>query len=228
MWLRPDPIGSVPEKMARGARAVFRTGHLCLRVREDLRTISTDEVCADLFPPIGRPAEAPWRLALISVLQLVEDRSDRQAAEAARARMDWTYVRGVERTDPGCDVSLLTDVRARLLSHQAKRRVVEHLVRCLSAGGWITTRGVPRTDSTPVLAAVRRLTRVELLGEMLRAAPGSLDEHDPDWLTGWVPVEWLERSSCRIEAWRVPGATDMQEAIMEYIGQDDSRLLSER
>jgi len=92
MSLRPDPIGSVPEETAQVARVVFRKGNLCLRLREALGTIYGDELFADLFPALGRPAEAPWRLALISVLQFLEDLSDRQAAEAVRARIDWKYL----------------------------------------------------------------------------------------------------------------------------------------
>ncbi len=57
-----------------------------LRLREVLGTIDEDEVFTDLFPMMGRPAKAPWRLTLISVLPCVEDLSDRQAAEAVWAR----------------------------------------------------------------------------------------------------------------------------------------------
>ena len=63
-----------------------------MRLRESLGTIYDDEVFADLFSSTGRPAEAPWRLALVSVVQYVEDLSDRQDAEAVRARIDWKYV----------------------------------------------------------------------------------------------------------------------------------------
>jgi transposase len=161
------------------------------------------------------------------VLQFLEDLSDRQAAEAVHARIDWKYLLGLELTDPGFDFSILTDFRARLLEHQAERRIFEHLVSRLSDGGWIKKRGVQRTDSTHVLAAVRRLHRVEWLGEMLRAALNSLAEHDPDWLTSWVPVEWFERYSRRIEEWRLPSAKEKQETVMEQIGQDGLHLLNE-
>jgi len=42
---------------------------------------------AALFPRRGQPAEAPWRLALVTVMQYMEDLSDRQAAEAVRERI---------------------------------------------------------------------------------------------------------------------------------------------
>ena len=42
----------------------------------------------------------------------------------------------------------------------------------------------------------------------------------------WVPVEWFEHYSRRIEEWRLPSAKDNQEEVMKQIGQDGSRLLS--
>ena len=95
MSLHPDPIGPVPEETARIARAAFRKGNLCMRLRDVLGTSYVDEAFADLFSSTGRPAEAPWRLALVSVLHYVEDLSDRQAADAVRARIDWKYVLGL-------------------------------------------------------------------------------------------------------------------------------------
>jgi transposase len=78
-----------------------------------------------------------------------------------------------------------------------------------------------------VLAAVRRLNRLELLGETLRAALNAVAEEDPDWLQAWVPVDWFERYSRRIEEWRIPSAKQKQDLIMQQIGQDGSRLLTQ-
>ncbi len=226
MSLHAETIGTIPEETVRVAQAVFRKGNLCLRLREALGTIYDDEGFADLFSSTGRPALAPWRLALVSLLQYVEDLSDRQAAEAVRARLDWKYVLGLELTDPGFDFSVLADFRARLLTHEAGQRLFERLVERLNEQGWIKKRGIQRTDSTHVLAAVRRLNRVELLGETLRAALNALAEADPDWLQTWVPIEWFSRYSRRIEEWRLPGGKAQQEEVMKQMGQDGSLLLT--
>lgn len=60
-----------------------------------------DAQFAALFPATGQPAEAPWRLALVSVLQFVEGLPDRQAADAVRSRIDWKYLLGLELSDAG-------------------------------------------------------------------------------------------------------------------------------
>jgi len=44
------------------------------------------------IPTVGQPAEAPWRLALVTVMQFAENLTDRQAAEAVRGRIDWKRV----------------------------------------------------------------------------------------------------------------------------------------
>jgi transposase len=142
------------------------------------------------------------RLALVCVFQYLENLSDRQAADAVRGRIDWKYALGLELTDPGFDASILCEFRARLLTHQAEQRLFEHLVERLDQLGWMKKRGIQRTDSTHVLAAVRRLNRLELLAETLRAALNAIAEEEPEWLTSWVPPVWFERYSQRIEEWK--------------------------
>ena len=71
------------------------------------------------------------------VLQFVENISDRQAAEAVRARIDWKYLLGLELTDSGFDFSVLAEFRDRLLRAEARvPRLFERLREKLSKGGW--------------------------------------------------------------------------------------------
>ena len=72
MSLQPERIGPIPEETARVARAAFPDGTTAMCVRDELGTIYQDEAFVALFSARGRPAEAPWRLALVSVLQFAE------------------------------------------------------------------------------------------------------------------------------------------------------------
>ena len=65
------------------------------------------------------PAACPWRLALITLLQFSEHPSDRRAADAVRARIDWIYLLGLDLTDPGFDASVLSEFRFRLVAGEA-------------------------------------------------------------------------------------------------------------
>jgi transposase len=127
-----------------------------MRLRDTLGTIFADHEFADLFPPQGQPAEAPWRLALVCLVQYMEELTDRQAADAVRSRMDSISVLGLELTDPGCDFRVLSEFRTRLVEHQAEHRLFELLVAKLSEQGSLKKRGSLRTDSTHILAAVHR------------------------------------------------------------------------
>src|SRR5688500_11477168 len=91
MSRRPRQPDAVPAETARVARAAFPKGNAYVRLRDELGVVYTDEQFAGLFPRRGQPALAPWRLALVSVLQFAEDLSDRQAADAVRGRIDWKY-----------------------------------------------------------------------------------------------------------------------------------------
>lgn len=101
MSLKPSPIPPIPEVTACIARAAFPHGNVVMQLRDTLGTIYTDEAFADLFPTHGQPAEAPWRLALVTVFQFLEGLTDRQAADAVRDRLAWKYALSLELTDVG-------------------------------------------------------------------------------------------------------------------------------
>src|SRR5438477_3991682 len=108
MTLHPQPSAVIPEETARVACAAFPKGNVYMRMRDKLGSIYDDQTFAPLFPACGQPAESPWRLALILIMQFAENLSDRQAADAVRSRIDWKYALGLELTDPGFDFSVLS------------------------------------------------------------------------------------------------------------------------
>jgi transposase len=225
MSLKPSPIQPVPEETARVARAVFRRGNPLLKLRDELGAIFQDEDFADLFPKLGQPGLAPWRLALITLLQFRENLPDRHAAEAVRARIDWKYLLGLELADPGFDHSVLCEFRARLLAGSAEERLLHKLLEACQARGLLKARGRQRTDATRVLAAVRLMNRLELLGETLRAALNELATVAPDWLRGAAPAAWYQRYARRIEDSRLPQSAAEREACARTVGEDGFALL---
>jgi transposase len=96
MSLRPQPLAPVPEETIRVARAAFPQGTPSLTFRDALGTIFQDTDVAPLLPLEGHPGLPPWRLARITILQCREHLTDRQAAEAVRARIAWQYLLGLE------------------------------------------------------------------------------------------------------------------------------------
>src|SRR5438270_13684796 len=119
MTLQPQNDFSIPEETVRVARAAYPKGNLYMKMRDALGTIYQDQSFAHLFPQNGRPVEAPWRLALITIIQFIEDLPDRQAADAVRSRIDVKYALGLELTDPCFDATVLFEFRTLLVQGEA-------------------------------------------------------------------------------------------------------------
>jgi transposase len=144
MSLHPEPIGEIPAETVRIARAAFPKGNIVTRLRDEFSILYQDEDFQRFYPARGQPALAPWRLALITIFQFLEHLSDRQAADAVRARIDWKYALGLELTDPGFHFSALTEFRARLVAGQAEHLLLDTMLERFKARGLSTKTRVTR------------------------------------------------------------------------------------
>lgn len=216
--LRPQAIEAIPTNTARIAKAAFRKGTTVMRLRDLFGTLFSDEDFVGLFPATGQPALAPWRLALVTVFQFLENLTDRQAADAVRGRVDWKYALSLELEDPGFDFSVLSEFRDRLIEGGSEQLLLDKLLEHFKARGLIKERGKQRTDSTFVLANIRVMNRAELVGETLRAALNQLAEVDPVWLRSFAPGEWFERYSYRVEEYRLPKSKAARDAYLLTVG----------
>jgi transposase len=174
----------------------------------------TDKLFEGLYSKRGRPVEiAPWRLALVTVMQYIEGLTDRQAADAVRRCMDWKYALSLELTEAGFNFTWLHDFRERLVNHEAAPEFLDTFLVTCKERGWIKARGKQRTDSTHVLAAIRALNRLERVLETLRATLNQLSEADPQWVRDWAPLEWYERYGPRAESYRLPKEASKRDAL---------------
>jgi transposase len=197
-----------------------------LTLRKELGSIFRDEDFADLYPAEGQPGLPPWRLALVTVLQFRENLSDRQAAEAVRARIDWKYLLGLELTDSGFNYSVLSEFRARLSQEHASERLLDTLLGQCQSQGLLRAGGRQRTDATHVLAAVRVLNRLELVAETLRMTLNAVTRVAPEWLRHHVPESWHQRYGRRIEYSRSPSSDSERQRKGRMIGEDGLQFLA--
>ena len=226
MSLQAKPFTAIPEETARVARAAFPQGNLYMRMRDEIGVIYEDEAFASLFSHRGQPAEAPWRLALVTLMQYAEGLPDRQAADAVRSRIDWKYALNLELTDPGFDHTVLSEFRTRLITGSAEQLLLETFLGMCRDRKFLKPRGRQRTDSTHVLAAIRVLNRLECVGETLRHALNSLAVVAPEWVRVHCPAEWGERYGPRVENYRLPASKAERGAEAERIGRDGQALLA--
>jgi transposase len=225
MSLHAQPLAPIPDLTSRMAHASFPKGTLAMDLRDALGSIYEDADFAQLFPRRGRAAEAPWRLALITVLQAVENLSDRQAIQMVRGRLDWKYALSLPLDDQGFDPSILVDFRQRLLAHEAQDLLLEPILQVCREHKWLKAGGKQRTDSTFVLAKVRGLSSLESVGESLRAALNELADVDPDWLLTVISPDWFDRYVHRFELQRFPKGEQAKEDLRRQVGEDSWHLL---
>src|SRR6266542_3248298 len=143
--MQPQPWPQPAQEIATAVRAAYagREVPLPVRVRDQLGELFADAEFAGAFGVRGKPGWPPGRLALVTVLQMAEGLTDRQAAEAVRDKISWKYALGL-----GLD-----------------ERVLDLLLAALGGKGLVKAGGKQRTDSTHVISAVRDLNRLELAGE---------------------------------------------------------------
>ncbi|WP_283293485.1 IS1182 family transposase [Rhodococcus sp. IEGM 1351] len=224
--MRPRrPVG-VPVLTARMARAAFPRGALAIRIRDELGELFADERFAAAFGVRGKPGISPAQLAMVTVLQFAENLTDRQAAEAVRARIDWKYCLALELDDPGFDFTVLSQFRTRLLDHGLEELALDLLLAALQDKGLVAAGGKQRTDSTHVISAVRDLNRTELAGETVRAALEALAVAAPGWLATAIDVsDWNTRYGRRVDSWRMPSSKTKREELAGAYGTDGYALL---
>lgn len=226
MSLRPRRWDEVPAETARVAGVVFPDGCLAMRARDALGSVFTDAEFAVVFSRRGQPAISPALLALVSVLQFAEGLSDRQAAHAVRARIDWKYASGLELADQGFDYSVLSEFRSRLVGGGLEQRVLDAVLEAIARAGLLKSGGRQRSDSTHVLAAVRDLNRLQFVTETLRAALNALAAAAPDWLACLAEPEWFDRYSARSEDTRFPSRWAARTAHADQVGAAGRAVLS--
>lgn len=227
MSLKHRGIDEVPEMTVLVAQAAFPKGSLYMRMRDELGTMFEDEDFEALYAIRGQPGLAPWRLALVTVMQFAENLTDRQTAHAIRARIDWKYALGLELTDPGFDYSVLSEFRGRLVGGQAEQVILEKMLAAYEARGLLKGQGQQRTDATHVLGAIRNLNRLELVHETLHHTLNVLAEVAPDWLKAQIMPEWFDRYGERLTTFRLPKDKQEQRELAEVIGTDGTYLLEQ-
>jgi transposase len=222
-WPEPDPQIAVAIAAKYPGK---RPRPLAVQVRDRLGQWLADEEFAAAFGVRGKPGWSPSRLALVTVLQRVEDLADRQAAEAVRTRIDWQYLLGLPLDDPGFDHTVLSEFRDRVAEGGLEQVALDALLAKLAAGGLVKAGGKQRTDSTHVVAAVAALNRLQLAGEAVRAALEALTAAHPDWVAQRICVpDFARRYGTPMTSWRPPRSEARRRELAVAYARDGYALL---
>jgi transposase len=228
MSVQPQSWPEPALEIVAAVRAAYRRREVPLpvSVRDRLGEVFPDAEFAPAFGVRGRPGWSPGRLALVTVFQMVENLTDRQAADAVRDKISWKYALGLGLDDEGFDASVLSEFRTRVVAHGLEQRVLDLLLDALKTQGLVGAGGKARSDSTHVISAVRDLNRLELAGESVRAALEAVAVVAPDWLAAVIDVAgWGRRYGARIDTWRLPTSTTKRGELVAGYGTDALVLL---
>ncbi len=140
--------------------------------------------------------------------------------------IDWKYALGLEITDAGFNFSVLSEFRDRLLAGGAEGRLLERMLKLFKEKG-LLNKDEQRTDATHILAAVRNLNRLEIVGETLRCALNVLAQVDREWLCEQIDAEWFARYSQPVTDFRLPKPKKEREVLALVFGRDGDQLLNE-
>src|SRR5437660_2499271 len=135
----PEPACEVAEVVA--AMYAGRRAPLPIVVRDELGEVFADAAFAEAFADRGTVGWSPGRLALVTVFQMVENLTDRQAADAVRDKFSWKYALGLGLDDEGFDASVLSEFRTRVVAHGLEQRVLDLLLDALKTQGLVGAGG---------------------------------------------------------------------------------------
>lgn len=217
----------IPEETVEIAQAAFPKGNIYMTMRDELGVMYEDSEFATLFANDGQPGLPPGMLAQVTVMQYAEGLTDRQAAEAVRARIDWKYALNLEIRDSGFHYSALSEFRDRLISEEMEAKLLDDLLQQWQKRGLVKARGQQRTDSTIVLANIRQLNRLSCVGETMRRALNDISAVAPEWLLEQISSDWFDRYGPRFDGYRLPKGKGKQEELRATIGADGLHLLQQ-
>lgn len=158
-------IASVSAEDPASARYVLYAQHV--RPVLEGRTSELDEMYA---PTMGRPELPPTLMIGITLLQMMDRVTDREAVSRCRYDMCWRFALNITDEEILIHSSSLSVFRGRLAKHDKSRLVLDAALEAMRGTGYLKRNGTVRIDSTHVLGRLARLSRLECTRETLRLA----------------------------------------------------------
>lgn len=192
------------------------------QVRPELER-RTPEFAVMYHPVMGRPETSPSLLAGITILQMMEGKSDLEAVNACLYDLRWKLALGLPLDSGRLHASTLCVFRGRLAKNKRSRIAFDSVLETMRKTGYLRRHGACRIDSTHVLGCVERLSRLDCVRETLRLALEFLRSFGGT--EAWQP--WLERyaNSQNERPRRKPSKVEL-ERQMQQAGMDAKDILS--
>lgn len=146
-----------------------------------------DELAALYCADNGRPAIEPVLALGVTLLQFMHKVPDAKAAELVRLHMGWKYALDLDIGYAGFHPTSLVKFRDRLADGDRGRIGFDAMLKALRQAGLVKKSSPQRLDSTHILGAVARMSRLELIRETIRLFLIEVQAHDlTDLLPNWT------------------------------------------
>ncbi len=222
MSLKTEFPKAIPEETRQVVEPLLSEDNVYRLIGQEIEQMLDEAVLAEMYDEEGRPAINPIVLTLVTVFQFLEKLPDRLAAEMAVMRLDWKYALRQSLAWTDFHYADLCNFRKRLLKHGQEQVAFEQVVKYLRERGYLKAGGKQRTDSTHLLGAVMRLSRLELVWETLRVALRALVNADAPWTLRALPKSFVTTYSARQQDYRLSQEEVAQ--AMRQTGQDGTWL----
>lgn len=221
------PIEPVPGDTTQAARRSFkRKPNVYVKFADLFRDVFDYTDFSEMYSNLGQSAIHPVRLLFLLMVQFIEGLSDREVMEALAARIDLKYLLALPLDHEGYDYTVLCEMRNRMIEGNLERLLLDKMLECAEQQGLLKTKK-QRTDSTIVLSAARRLSRVELVIETLTHALDVLTEVMPK-LVLRVAATFEQCRAYEISTFqfRIPKKDNERRQLAEAVGRDGFKLLA--
>ena len=177
-YWKEEPLISMEEKICKRLK---QTGKLFVFLRQHRHHIMNDGLINDLNDmyddhPRGKPAVSPALLAMATLLQCYEQKSDASAVLESVFDKRWQMVLGcLNKDEPPFSQGTLCDFRHRLIKHNMDKKLLERSVQVAKDyGGFCFKQLRVALDSAPLQGAGRVEDTFNLVGHALELVVESI------------------------------------------------------
>lgn len=220
MSIRYPPI---PPNTRRASEEAFGSDHPYLKIGNSLEVVFSD-MNLDAVAATDAPlADSFWPYSLATVLQYLEDLTDRQMANATRTRVDLKYALHLPLIFPGIDPTVLCRFRQRLVLNQAGREAFQQVVNHVE--DFLVGRKKNLADSSLIITTICTISRYEIVMEVISNAVEALAADHPEWLRTIALPHWYKRYYYGQNTLRTSRITKNVESMFHSVGEDGQHLI---
>jgi hypothetical protein len=230
-WSFPVKLSRVEAFICKRLKRVGRLFVFLRRRRHELFDESFQEELAAMYCdcPRGTPPKPPALLAMVTLLQAYEQKSDAAAVEEAIFDRRWQMVLNcINAEEPPFSQGVLVDFRRRLVEHNMDRRLLERTVELAKRTGEFGYKQLKvALDSSPLWGAGRVEDTFNLIGHALDVVvdcAASVLNTKAEEVRGQAGIELLGHSSLKAALdidWDDP---EQQQQALERLLQEVRRL----